>query len=177
MHEKELYKKNLGFLYLKYKDEFYHWEPVVEMSRKWLLVFFSTFMPTAGWQAGMDISITCVYWLIHARCLPYKTNVEDVNGNPIDPELENNYQHFMFAIQIALMIAMLVYGVNENDPTTGTAVLLTIYFAGVACLLYFFIRFYYRRWRIGRESVPTDDDGDVGIAIEIVGMGVENAAI
>jgi hypothetical protein len=176
VYEKELYKKHLGFLYLMYKDEFYYWEPVVEMSRKWFLVLFSTFMPTAGWQAGMDITITCVYWLIHAIYLPYKTNMEDTNGNPVDPDLENNYQHFMFAIQIALIVAMVVYGDYEENPTTGTAVLLTIYFAGVACLLYFFIRFYYRRWRIERESVPTEDDSDVGIGTQMVMMSLENAA-
>jgi hypothetical protein len=123
----------------------------------------------------MDITITSVYWLIHAINLPYKTNMEDTNGNPVDPNLENNYQHFMFAIQIALIVAMVVYGDYEDNPTTGTAVLL-IYFAGVACLLYFFIRFYYGRWRIGRESVPTEGDGDVGIGTQMVMMSLENAA-
>ena len=40
-------KKRLGFLFLKYKDEYWWWDPVVEMSKKWMVVFWSIFMPTA----------------------------------------------------------------------------------------------------------------------------------
>jgi hypothetical protein len=59
----------------------------------------------------------------------------------------------MFAIEIAFLIAMLLYDAHESNPTTGTAVLLTIYFAGVACLIYFFFRIYRRLWQIRREAV------------------------
>ena len=138
------------------------------MSRKWFVVFFSTFMPTSGWQAGMDIAITCVYWFIHAKHLPYRTDWKDSDGNPADPDLENNLQHFMFAIQISVIIGMLAYESYQDNPKTGAAVLLVIYFAGVAALGYCIIRIMLRQYHRKKEAVPTEEEGEMDTSLEMV---------
>jgi cbb3-type cytochrome oxidase subunit 3 len=114
----------------------WYWEPVVEMSRKWCVVFFSTFMPTGQSQAALVIVITLVYWYLHYMHEPYRTDWKDSEGNPADPDLENNLQHYMYAIQIVMVIAMMSYESYEDNPDAGGAVLLTIYFIGVAVLVY-----------------------------------------
>jgi len=135
-HTKLEHEKNMGFLYMKYKPEYWYWEPVVEMSRKWFVVFFSTFMPTGQSQAALDIVITLVYWYLHYMHEPYRTDWKDAEGNPADPDLENNLQHYMYAIQIVMVVAMMSYESYEDNPDAGGAVLLAIYFIGVAVLVY-----------------------------------------
>ena len=155
-HSKLEHEKNMGFLYLKYKPEYWYWEPVVEMSRKWFLVFFSAFMPTGEWQAAMDITITVVYWGLHAWCLPYRTDWKDENGNPADPDLENNLQHYMYAIQILIVVTMSAHSSYSDNPDTGGAILLVFYFLGVVFLVYSIYKTTMRQRR-RNELVPAED--------------------
>ena len=135
-HSKLDHEKNMGFLYLKYKPEYWYWEPVVEMSRKWLLIFFSTFLPSGELQAIADIVIILVYWGLHARYLPFRTDWKDEDGNPADPDLENNLQHCMYAIQLLIIIVIFAHSSYEDDPNVGGAVLLVFYFLGIVFLGY-----------------------------------------
>ena len=146
------------FLYKKYKEKNIYWELNVEMPRKWLIVFFSTFMPTSDWQAGMEITIICVYWVIHAICLPYRTDWKDSKNEPVSPHLENNLQHFMYAIQLSLIVGMLISDGNKDNTNTEAIVLLIIYFLGIAGLNYCIIRTIYRQY--SRKS--KDDNNDMG---------------
>ena len=127
-----------------------------EMGRKWFLVFFSTFMPTGEWQAAMDITITVVYWGLHAWCLPYRTDWKDENGNPADPDPENNLQHYMYAIQILIVVTMSAHSRYSENPNTGGAVLLAFYFLGVVFLVYNIYKITMRQRR-RNELVPAED--------------------
>jgi len=139
-HSKLEHEKSMGFLYLKYKPEYWYWEPVVEMSRKWFLVFFSTFMPTAALQATMDIVIILVYWGLHAWCLPYRTDWVDAEGIPADPDLENKMQHYLYGLQLTMIIVMSAHSSYDKNPDVGGAVLLFVYFLGIGWIAYAIVR-------------------------------------
>jgi hypothetical protein len=126
------------------------------MSRKWFIVFFSAFMPTGYWQATMDIVITLLYWGLHAGCLPYRTDWVDEDGNPSDPDLENHLQHYMYAIQIMMIVAMMAHSSYDEDPDAGGTVLLVIYFLGVVALGYAIARTKQRQYN--RNNILQDKE-------------------
>ena len=158
-HSQLEHEKNMGFLYMKYKPEYYWWEPVVEMSRKYLIVVFAIFMPTGQLQAIASMVITLIYWGLHAKYLPYRTDWKDADGNPADPDLENNLQHYMYAIQVVIVIVMMSHESYKKDPDVGGAILLFIYFTGVAFLGYSILRTTVRQIK-RNKIIPTNEEED-----------------
>lgn len=76
-------KTRLGFLYLKYKDDYYWWDQCVEMPKKWLVVFWATFMPSGEAQAAMEIVTIGLFWGLHALNAPFKDDWRDNKGRLI----------------------------------------------------------------------------------------------
>ena len=131
-------------------------------------------MPTGELQATADILITLVYWYLHWKYLPYRTDWKDADGNPADPDLENNLQHYMYATQVIMVVAMLLNVKVQDDPEAGAALLLFIYFAGVAFLGYSIVRTVIRQKKrsskialanIGEEE---EDKGKVSTSVLVV---------
>ena len=149
--------KSMQFLCTKYKPEYWYWEPVVEMPRKWFVVFFATFMPTGQSQAAMDIVVTLGFWYLHYKHEPYRTDWKDAHGNPADPDLENNLQHYMYAIQIFIVVAMMSYESYEENPDVGGAVLLFFYFTGIILLAHAIFKLMMRQHNRNNVSVSSDD--------------------
>ena len=130
-------KKKLGFLFLKYKDEYWWWDPVVEMSKKWMVVFWSTFMPTADTQVAMEIVIVVIYWYIHAKNLPFKTDWKDNKGNLLPDKmqhLENNLQNWMYCAELMILVGMMLFfrdGEATDARDAGTVILFIVYFGAI----------------------------------------------
>ena len=127
----------MGYLYLKYKDEYWYWDPVVEMSKKWMIVFWSTFMPTGDSQAAMEIVIVVIYWYIHASYLPFKTDWKDDRDNLLPEKmqhLENNLQHWMYCAEFLILVGMISFfrdGEGTDARDAGTVILFIIYFGAM----------------------------------------------
>ena len=130
-------RRRLGYLYLKYKDEYWWWDPVVEMSKKWMFVFWSIFMPTGYSQVAMQMIIVIIYWYVHAKNLPYRTNWKDIRGNLLPEKmqnLENNLQHWMYCAEFLILLGMLSFFHDEvatDARDAGTIILFIIYFGAM----------------------------------------------
>ena len=78
------------------------------------------------------------------------------NGNPADPDLENNLQHYMYAIQILIVVTISAHSSYSDNPDTGGAILLAFYFLGVVFLVYSIYKTTMRQRR-RNELVPAED--------------------
>ena len=110
----------------------------MEMSKKWILVFWSTFLPSGDTQFSMIFLTICAYWFVHYRCEPYHTNWK------IHANLENEMQHLYYAFEILLLAVTYMYSKIGGDGSAWTAVLLCIYFSAVVMMILKCIAFWKR---------------------------------
>ena len=136
----EVVQKRLGFLYLKYKRKFPYWDPAVDMPKKWLIVFFNTFMPTGESQAAMSIVIIVIFWAAHALAEPFRIDYDRVDS----PNLENRLQHLSYACELFMVIFILIFAATEED-LAATIILSIIYFTVLIAMGYGFVIAWYRQ--------------------------------
>ena len=123
-------QKRFGWLYQKYKDEFYLWELQVEMCKKFLLVFWATFLPEQHSQSSLILLTLLVCWYKHYVDRPYKEE------NDQYPTLENDLQNWLYLYEIILLIGMWIYSNVGGNENTATAIFLIIYFIALFVIVY-----------------------------------------
>ena len=128
-------KDKYGWLYLRYKekDDYWSWEPCVEMPKKFFVVFWSTFMPEQHSQSAMILVNLLWFWFFHAVCQPYN------DQHTLFPNLENNLQNYLYGFEVTLLIGMWIYSSVGGNENVAISVFLIIYFIGVLNILYHII--------------------------------------
>jgi hypothetical protein len=91
-------------------------------------------------------------------------NWKDEDGNPADPDLENNLQHCMYAIQLLIIIVMFAHSSYEDNPNVGGAVLLVFYFLGIVFLVYAIGRSMLRQNARKKVIENTDDKENIELS-------------
>lgn len=173
-------KTRLGFLYLKYKDDYYWWDTCVEMPKKWLVVFWATFMPTGETQAAAEIVTIGLFWGLHALNAPFKDDWRDSKGRLIASSqmqnLENNLQHWMYAAEILVILGMLIFfDLADDIDDVGLVVLFVIYFTAILIIVYHVFRIWVRQndrdKQVGGGNAKYEK-GSVSQGIEMVFEGI-----
>ena len=150
---------SMGFLYLKYKEDCYWWDPVVEMPKRWFILFWATFMPTAVTQAIMQIVFLCAFCIAHYKYMPYKDDWCDDNGDVIDDyfsqNIENHLQFYMYALEILLVVSLVIAEKIGSYTNVLIIIFCTLYFVAILVLV-INVLYIFRRQR-KRDRVVTSE--------------------
>ena len=149
----------LGFIYLKYKDEYRNWELVLNF-RKCLVVVAQIFLSHTGTgQALMTIGALLLTILAHVVCDEASiTSIESWSTlekrGPYRRESSNTLELRLLLLELLLLVVALVFDVAEVDDDIASGPLLLI--VGVAFALIFGEL---KKRRDERES-PKDSEDD-----------------
>ena len=149
----------MGFLYLKYKEGCYWWDPVVEMPKRWLILFWATFMPTAVNPATMQIVFLCAFCIAHYMYMPYKDDWCDYNDEVIDDyysqNIENHLQLYMYVLEILLVASLVIAERIDSYTNVWIIIFCTCYFVALLVLV-INVLYIFRRQR-NRDRVVTGE--------------------
>ena len=90
-------KQRFGDIYLKFKEDKWWWEVSVEFPKKWLMVIWEVSIPDSRWQFGLCIATLIIFWWLHTRHEPYNDELHT------DRDIENKLQHYLYALEVALL--------------------------------------------------------------------------
>ena len=122
-------QKGFGHLYTRFKPEIWYWGLAVEISKKWFMVFWYSFLPTGALQFSMILSTLMLYWLFHFKCAPYHTNWK------IHATLENDMQNWLYFFEVLFLITSFVYSKIGGNEFLWTVGLSCIYFSSVIMMM------------------------------------------
>ena len=95
------------------------------MDKKWFVVMWEVFMPTADYQFAMLLATTLGYWALHFYCRPF--GQEDF----VDGEIENGLQHWLYGFEVLLLVALFVSPHLQMDDSLWTTLLCIMFFGEI----------------------------------------------
>ena len=140
----ESVKESFGHLYVRFKPNTWYWGCLVELSKKWLMVFMSSFLQTGDLQFYMILTTLVLYWSFHFKCAPYHTNWK------IHATLENDMQNWFYFFEVLFLITGFVYSKIGGNELLWTVGLSCIYFSAVIMMILKLVAFV-KRYKVQKE--------------------------